>query len=702
MNKLYLGLLFIGCINTALTFGQDKQYGNGFNCSQHTVTNQLFDENPAIREEYNKNEAALRKKAKALYENRHNKDEKIYRIPVVFHVIHKGGAENITEEQVKSAIQVLNEDYSKTNSAAANVVAAFKDRVADCKIEFRLATIDPNGNCTNGIDRFYDERTAGAGDNVKAGRQWPRDKYLNIYTCLTIGSGAAGYAYYPGTIGADRDGILICHDYVGRVGTSQAYRSSALSHEVAHYLALAHTWGSTNDPELPSNCGSDDGVDDTPNCIGSSSCILNRNTCDTEQPNDEIDNIQNFMEYAYCSAMFTEGQKARMRATLESTTASRNNLSTDANLLATGANYEGSPVNLCKADFMMSVAKPVCEGTTITYTDMSYNNVSSWNWSFPGGTPSSSTEKNPVVTYSSPGTYSVSLTVGNGAQSVSVNKENVVTVLAFGASTLPFAETFENINTNLSPVFSVENPNNDLTWTLNSSAGYQSTNCAFIKNRVISGSGKLDKLYSNTFDLSSMVRPRIKFRYAYAKKQDGNSDQLTIYASKDCGVTWTQRKVMKGSGLVTNPNVSSIEFVPTQDNQWKEADVNVESYNVPGVRFMFEWQNDGGNNMYLDNINVYDANGSGINDLNNVAANIEVYPNPVEGVGTIAFTTLKPGHTNVQLKDLLGKHVKMVFDGDLNSGDYSYEFQTHDIPAGLYLMSVSINGIIATKKFIIH
>ncbi|HEX4888366.1 MAG TPA: M43 family zinc metalloprotease, partial [Luteibaculaceae bacterium] len=414
MTKFYRSTLLVAALMTAGTaFSQTQQVpsGDGFNCSHQVVMEQLFHEHPEMKADYEAQQKVRDEIAKKLYENRNDKNEQVYIIPVVFHIVHAGGSENISDAQVQNAIDVMNQEFRKTNPAAANIDPYFASRAADSKIEFRLATIDPQGNCTNGINRYFDSRTEGADDAIKNGRQWPTNKYLNVYTVRTIGSGAAGYAYYPANNNQARDGIVILHSYVGNIGTGSPGRQSAFTHEAGHYLNLAHTWGNSNTPGAANNCGSDDGVTDTPLCAGSSVCNLNLNTCNDGTANDEKDNIQNFMEYAYCYAMYTEGQKARMRAALTSTAGGRNNLWSEANLAATGSNYTSAPVNLCKADFAPSTNKPICQGNTVSFTDYSYNNVSSWSWSFPGGTPSTSTERNPTVTYNTPGTYDVTLTV---------------------------------------------------------------------------------------------------------------------------------------------------------------------------------------------------------------------------------------------------------------------------------------------------
>ena len=101
-------------------------------------------------------------------------------IPVVFHIVHNYGQENISDAQVLDAVRILNEDFRKLNPDTASIVPAFQSIAADCQIEFRLANIDPNGNCTNGIDRIVSPLTENADDFAKL-NPWPEDQYLNIW-----------------------------------------------------------------------------------------------------------------------------------------------------------------------------------------------------------------------------------------------------------------------------------------------------------------------------------------------------------------------------------------------------------------------------------------------------------------------------------------------------------------------------------------
>jgi len=204
-------------------------------------------------------------------------------VPIVFHIVHLGGSENISNAQILNQVDLLNQDFRALNADLSDVIPAFQDLIGDVEIQFELPTLDPDGNCTNGIDRIRTPETL-VGDDGSKLNPWPRDKYLNVWVVKQMRDGVAGYAYYPnaweGPIGRIRDGIIILNDYIGEIETGTAFRSTALSHEIGHYLNLAHVWGNNNGVEegppaplyhMVPDCG-DDSVDDTPVTRGWNTC----------------------------------------------------------------------------------------------------------------------------------------------------------------------------------------------------------------------------------------------------------------------------------------------------------------------------------------------------------------------------------------------------------------------------------------------
>ena len=258
----------------------------------------------------------------------------VIRIPVVVHVIYNGadgiiGGEdnpNITDEQIKSQIAVLNEDYGRKpgtkgfNSDPAGV---------DTGIEFYLAEYDDNGKSSIGITRTrYTERTLFnplTDDDLLADLiHWPTDKYLNIWTCRFAGS-YLGISQFPSVAGIDglytkneayekTDGVIIDFRYFGRNARANSSRIYNLgrtaTHEIGHWLGLIHTWGDAR-------CG-DDFCDDTSPTEGSnqtSVCTDRYSTCSGFRTRNMI---ENYMDYSpdSCMNIFTGDQLGRMKAVL--------------------------------------------------------------------------------------------------------------------------------------------------------------------------------------------------------------------------------------------------------------------------------------------------------------------------------------------------------------------------------------------------
>jgi PKD repeat protein len=647
-----------------------------FNCGNVKLYNEL-----SKHPEFLQSEQDLEEFTAWFSENGNTSRANTYIIPVVFHIIHNFGVENITDAQVYDALRVINEDFQKRNADTATIIPLFKPIAADCSIEFRLARKDPNGNCTNGIDRVQSPLTYVGDDNAKL-NPWPRNKYLNIWVVNSMEDGVAGYAYAPsGFTNANVDGIIILHNYIGAIGTGNASRSHALSHEIGHWFNLRHTWGNTNNPGV--SCG-DDQVNDTPETKGWTSCNLNGAVCSA----GVIENVQNFMEYSYCYAMFTNGQKTRMHAALNSSTASRNNLWTAANLTATGT--DNLDYSDCSPKPVLNSGLPqfVCEGGTVNFSVLTTNAAAtSWNWSFPGGSPSSSTSNNPAITYASTGTYNVSVTTSNTSGSNSTTANSYVVVLPQTAqkAASTFSESFETTsfpNTE----WIVDYPSATYGWKKLNTTGATGTNCLRI-NAANTFAGMTHEFVTPTFDFTGMTAPKMNFKIAFAQKTTSDADNLRIYASVDCGKTWTLRYSKSGTSLSTVVGVVSTAAFTPNASQWRDESVNLSAYaGQTNVRFKFQYIYKGGNNFYLDDINF--GTPTSVEDLSRDIS-LSVFPNPVSnGQLALSFNLTELRSISVSLISIDGRETTMLSNKQLLAGHQLLNISVADLPSGTYILNI--------------
>jgi hypothetical protein len=250
----------------------------------------------------------------------------VYKIPTVVHVVHHGEpvgiGSNITQEQIMSQFDVLNEDFRRIGGGHNEHPDG-----ADIQIEFVPVLVDPQGNLLEepGIDRVFGYNAHYEYDPIeyelKPNTQWDPDRYFNIWV-LKFGGGFSnilGYAQFPTLSGLDglsdegfefTDGIVIGYQYFGRTGNVKApfNLGRTTTHEVGHWLGLRHIWGD-------GDCTVDDYCADTPNASGPNYSCTIRDSC----PGDGPDMIENYMDYSTdgCMNIFTNDQRSRIRTVME-------------------------------------------------------------------------------------------------------------------------------------------------------------------------------------------------------------------------------------------------------------------------------------------------------------------------------------------------------------------------------------------------
>jgi hypothetical protein len=284
-------------------------------CGAQQVNERLYEMDPALRGRHRRIEDECRRSIEK------GEAQRVWRrlvtIQVVVHVVHKTDEENISDEQVASQIDVLNQDYRGANADRSKVPAPWTSLTADPNIAFALAKKDPKGKATNGITRVQTTVDSFSTDDAvksKAGGglpPWPTDRYLNLWAC-NLGDGLLGYAQFPGGP-AKTDGVVILYTAFGTKGAAADpfNLGRTATHEVGHWLNLRHIWGDTND------CSGSDQVSDTPRAQAPNYGKPDwpHITCNNGPSGDMF---MDYMDYVDDAAMFmfTQGQAARMNATL--------------------------------------------------------------------------------------------------------------------------------------------------------------------------------------------------------------------------------------------------------------------------------------------------------------------------------------------------------------------------------------------------
>ena len=697
-------------------------------CGAIAEQERYFAEHPGAREA----QRAMYKQLEVMAATQQNKTSYVtdVTIPVVVHIIHAGGPENISDRQINSAIDQLNTDYQKLNADTANTVPFFRARAAAIGFRFRLAKKDPNGTCTTGITRHYapslvnDDQSG----SVQSLVIWDRQRYLNIWIVSSIGTPSAGgiilgYSNLPQNSTAVRDGFVARGDWFGNQGTSSPGRaqSRTATHEIGHYFGLSHPWGQTNSPGT-GNCSGDDGVGDTPTTDGTFNCDLAYSPCTDASGQRILANVQNIMDYASCPTMFTQGQKTLMRNVL-AIRPERTGLSTQANLVATGTN-DGYQAPNCApiAAFAPAtgVSTSVCINTPVTLNDYSYNFSSAggaltYSWSFPGGTPATATGASVSVSYAAAGFYPVTETVSNSSGSSTSTVTNYIRVEGpTGAETAPYTESFEN--TSFPTLFPEPTLRNYLTsgftsagvaapnyrWVRQTGSAAIGTSYLIVQNRVLPV-GAITQLITPNINLASVPNPAsLRFSRAFALRTVSSNEQLRVSFSSDCGVNWSTPTVLDVTALTTQGLTPIDGYVPTSSADWQTTTVAIpaqfQGSGLFKVRFQMVNGSTQGNSFFFDNLRIAGPLATKADAL--ASRGISVYPNPMTNETAVHLNLTAATQVQVRLTDVLGRNVVSLPAKMYGAGQQSVSLQSagHALKAGVYVVHISLDSETFTSK----
>ena len=560
------------------------------------------------------------------------RQQAIFEIPVVVHVVHNGEAigsgVNISDAQILSQISVLNEDYRRMNSDASSTPPEFQSVAGNLDIEFVLARQDPEGLATTGIVRVQGTQTSWSiNDNyeLKALSYWPAEDYMNIWVSNL--TGVLGYSQFPvsGLPGLENssdnrltDGIVIAYNVFGSVDdgpfnlSSKYNKGRTTTHEMGHFFGLRHIWGDDD-----GRCdGPGDYVDDTPNQGGEyTGCPSHpKVSCSVTSM------FQNFLDYTddACMNLFTAEQVGRMTTVLENSPrrasllsshglANPSPLPNDIGIRAVISPLDGECSSLVTPIIeVRNYGSNLVSSTRITLTiDGVLVETKDFTFTPLSALQSTTLSFSPTPFASGIHTVSFEVTLTNGVADGGLsNNEMSQPVIIPETTSLPIIENFNSIP----DLWQIINPDLKTTWQIASAPKDDPSNTAAKMDffNYEDNFGEIDLLVTPLFDLSTEPVALLLFDVAYARFQDDH-DGLKVIVLSDCNADVNQGTVVydKSGAALQTRSPTTEEFVPSNESQWRTEFIDLSAFaGQSNLQLAFVGINDWGNNLYLDNIKV--------------------------------------------------------------------------------------------------
>ncbi|WMJ74298.1 M43 family zinc metalloprotease [Cytophagaceae bacterium ABcell3] len=685
-----------------------------------------------------------------LRENINRKSSEVYKIPVVIHVLYRNGREevgveeNITDYEIYKYLEELNNQLRKVPGSSGD------GNGVDTRIEVVLATKDPEGIPTSGINRVnassvphfntlgYSFNNSNPSlDNTAAIRDittWDRTKYLNIYLAWGINYNGGFYAGLGGTFGA-----------------AMQYNTDpkTWTHEIGHCFGLLHTF---EDGCNEADCETEgDRVCDTPpttqnafsgnmgDCIGASPCGT------TAQ-------IRNYMDYSLrtCRNKFTAGQMDRMHAFLENPWYVWRTIWQPENLVATGTDGRVAP----KITFFDASTNNLCIRDSVSFSFHATRNPTTWQWEFEDGNPASSNSREPAVAFLTPGKKKVTLTLTNDYGEDILSKEEYIEVYAneditvvsdtgdVGDTLRLVASGAGNIRwfdsqTSVDPVFTGDTfttPALDETLTYYAQAYFDVQPYSTGKERSTkfsSGTGgyilfdvhhplTIDsvKIFARISPVNISIRDKdnrvinewvvdttiregqflaldqfLPVGEDYRLSLDNNGTGWLYFDREDTGFPYTVPDILtlKASIFGQTNRGDYLYFYDWHITALEEC----PSARIPVLAKINQPEPEEPEDQDQPDVPVAVKHAT-------EGVELSVIPNPFSTRTCIKVESEVQGNLKIKLLDNTGKVVSLVHDGKLNTGTNEYYLERKSLTPGMYYMIAEINDLPAIQKVVVY
>ncbi len=351
----------------------------------------------------------------------------------------------------------------------------------------------------------------------------------------------------------------------------------------------------------------------------------------------------------------------------------------------------------------------VCPGSTVTFSASSTAGmIQSYGWVFSGGSPSTSTDPNPQITYNNFGTYDVELTLTNSFGSNTVTFPGRV-VVSPNAREIIFEEGFEGVSI-ASSGWIIENPDNAATWEIiNVGGSNNGSKAARVNLFSYPIRGQRDAIISPEIDLSLTSDASLMFEHAHRRRVNTRRDSLIVSVISNYSTNPVETELFRlaenGSGTFATGFILNSNFTPSSPGDWcfnsttnaTCNDFDMNPFDGQKIRLKFQTFNDNGNNIYLDNVIITGTCKQAPSSVSKVSVlSSKLYPNPANGMVTLETQTHVDG---VELLDVSGRTLKQ-FSVRNKIGQIQLGIQ--EITPGYYFIRVNTNNTYETHKLVIQ
>lgn len=681
-------------------------------CGQATVLTLAEKHDPNLRAKMQSMEAQLQHYLHNLADQKDN--EEIITIPVVFHIVYNNDAQNIDDTYLYSQLEVLNEDFRRLNTDTVNTPEYFNNISSDAKIEFCLATRDPNGNPTTGITRTettvtafpsassstsYEELTRVHYDEKGGKTAWDTKRYLNVWICNFQSSSTIAYAYLPGA-DPNVDGIVCRYQYMGRpsLNGEPYHLGRTMTHEVGHWLNLYHVFNGGDAQQC-----SDDFVEDTPTqATQNFGCPdFPYSTCDNYS-----DMYMNYMDYTddNCGNMLSTGQVKRARAAIK---LFRNELTTSLGCTEPVANdaqlvdFNTTKGNHCNGLVISSATLKNMGTTPLTSVNIHYtigdffSNTKNWTGELAAGASQEvllgldfvfNSGLHELVAYTDEPNQTVD------AYPIADTLRKMISI--DGAISAPYTETFDMPYA--ANGWSIYDQCSCVPWQqLGEAIGSDGNTNSIMGVKhdfhdYFDEIGSIDELYSPTIDLSTIENPVLTFDVSY-QYIASHADTLCVLVSDNCGDDNSFIPIFcsGGENLATR-----FTDTPLDGNDWADYSLDLSEFAGKQIMLNFKTISDGGTWIFIDNVNITgDVISTG--ETNLIGTNIAVYPNPTKDKVWVNLPSISK-NSQATIYNISGQQVaKHALTTTKNQLDIS------TLSTGVYFITINSGTVTYKDKLVI-